>query len=416
MNIKMNGTTSNKHNTSILPTTYQHSDSPTAATTVVDDENDKDEDNDDEVDAAADISLLKRQPSLAQSILESIRPHHSVLGITLIILGSFFFSCMFLFVKLLEGKANSFTLTFYRGFVEIPLALWTCWRDKENPLGPSSGDTRLWLLARGAFGGSAVLCFFYAIQHLPLPDGVTLQFTTPPFAAAFAVCLVGETWMALDMMGAVVCILGVMLIAHPSWLFGEDEHDIEIRDNNSTGAIAVGLLGASFAGMAYTSVRKIGHGASANVMVLYYGVLSVPVTFLGSKGLIGTWEVWKGGDALFDSVWDASLVVLTGIFAYVGQYLVNLGLQHESAATGTLATCSQIVFTYIFEMAFLHEAINIWSIAGTVLILGFMVIVGTLKMKDADDNIHETVAGEPEELALLFSAEHHVAHRENNRY
>ena len=49
--------------------------------------------------------------------------------------------------------------------------------------------------------------------------------------------------------------------------------------------------------------------------------------------------------------------------------------------------------------------------AGTVLILGFMVMVGILKMRLADESIHESVPGEPEELALLFSAERGVRRR-----
>lgn len=350
--------------------------------------------------------------------ISSMGPHHSLLGIILIMLGSFSFSCMFLSVKLMQGKANSFTLAFYRAWVEIPIALYLCWQDGEHPAGPA--DARAWLWVRGGMGAAAVICFFYAIQHLPLPDAVTLQFTTPPFAAAFAVCFVGEKWQALDMMGAVVCLLGVMLIAHPSWLFGDDSDKASSSTSSSTStgqddsksnggdlvAIAVALLGAAFAGLAYMSVRKIGHGASANVMVLYYSCLSLPVTLIGSKGLLGDWNVWGGGGnfGLVDWCW----VLFTGLTAYAGQYLTNLGLQHESAATGTLATCSQIVFTYVFELAFLHEPLNLWSLGGTVLILGFMVIVGIFKMKYADDNIHETVAGEPEELALLFSAERDV--------
>ena len=292
--------------------------------------------------------------------------------------------------------------------MEIPIALYLCYDGDEHPLGPPSegGVVRRWLWVRGGMGAVAVICFFYAIQHMPLPDAVTLQFTTPPFAAAFAVFLAGEKWMILDMIGAVVCLLGVMLIAHPSWLFGSTSDEDTNAEGNDMVAIAVALLGAAFAGLAYMSVRKIGHSASANVMVLYYSVLSLPVTLVASKGFLGDWNVWGGGTALgiLDWVWLLS----TGITAYTGQYLTNLGLQHESAATGTLATCSQIVFTYMFELAFLHEPINVWSVAGTVIILGFMVIVGIVKMRTADDRIHETVAGEPEELALLFSAERDV--------
>jgi hypothetical protein len=72
---------------------------------------------------------------------------------------------------------------------------------------------------------------------------------------------------------------------------------------------------------------------------------------------------------------------------------------------GTLATCTQIVWTYIFELAFLHEEINAWSVAGTVLILGFMLIVGRIKMVQASGERHEIVAGESEEAALLYASE-----------
>jgi len=356
---------------------------------------------------------------LLRRLSASMHPHHhSLLGIILIMMGSFSFSCMFLFVKFMQGRANTFVLGFYRALVEIPIALYLCWSDNEHPLGPP--EARAWLWVRGGMGAAAVLCFFYAIQHLPLPDAVTLQFTTPPFAAAFAVCLAGEKWQTLDMLGAVVCLMGVVLIAHPSWLFGAastaEAQDAaltlnihngqETEERESVAAIAVALLGAAFAGLAYTSVRKIGHGASANVMVLYYSMLSLPVVFVSSRVLLKDWNVWGGGGSFTFGDWF--WVLLTGVTAYSGQYLTNLGLQHESAATGTLATCSQIVFTYLFELVFLHEPINIWSVAGTLLILGFMMIVGSCKMNQADETMHEMVAGEPESLALLFSAERDV--------
>ena len=73
-----------------------------------------------------------------------------------------------------------------------------------------------------------------------------------------------------------------------------------------------------------------------------------------------------------------------------------------------MATCTQIVWTYIFELAFLHEPINRWSVVGTVLILGFMLYVGHAKMKQADVNKHEVVAGESEETALLYASERNI--------
>ena len=325
------------------------------------------------------------------------------MGIALIMLGSFSFSCMFLFAKLMEGTADSFTLVFYRSLVQIGICLFSIIRNHEHPLGEP--EVRPWLLVRGGIGSGAVIAFFYAIQHLPLPDAVTLQFTTPPFAAAFAVCFAGEKWLLLDMIGAVVCLMGVMLIAHPAWLFGGggDDGEIEDDDDGSSNLIAifVALLGAALAGLAYMSVRMIGNKASANVMVLYYGVMSIPIVFIGSKLLLGRWSVW--GDGSF-GVWDYFLLFFTGIAGYGGQYFTNLGLQIETAATGTLATCTQIVWTYIFELTFLHEEINMSSVGGTALILGFMLFVGYMKMKEADLGDREQVIGEAEERALVYSS------------
>mmetsp|Transcript_1164 Transcript_1164/g.2371 ORF Transcript_1164/g.2371 Transcript_1164/m.2371 type:complete len:91 (+) Transcript_1164:102-374(+) len=46
----------------------------------------------------------------------------------------------------------------------------------------------------------------------------------------------------------------------------------------------------------------------------------------------------------------------------------------------TLATSTQIVWTYIFELVFLHEALDAWSLAGSGLILGYMMVVAVLKL------------------------------------
>ena len=46
------------------------------------------------------------------------------------------------------------------------------------------------------------------------------------------------------------------------------------------------MAGAALAGIAYVMVRKIGDRASAVVMVLYYGALSLPMCVMGS----GCWK------------------------------------------------------------------------------------------------------------------------------
>ncbi len=258
-------------------------------------------------------------------------------------LGSFSFSTMFLLVKVMS-QMNTFTLVFYRSIVQIVICLIDLYKKKVNPFGPDSGSVRFYLVLRAGFGAAAVIAWFYGIQNLPLPDAVTLQFTTPPFAAIFAVCLVGEHWKALDMIGAVVCLMGVALIAHPTWLFGNvDAADaVLVTDETSSSTImkAVAVLvteaGAAMAGIAYVCVRKIGDRADAVVMVFYYGIISLPMTALGSKMLLGTWNVL--GDYQQFSLMDYCLLLLVGV---AGKFK-DCHLFHSFFSLIPHLTCTQI--------------------------------------------------------------------------
>mmetsp|Transcript_30633 Transcript_30633/g.47008 ORF Transcript_30633/g.47008 Transcript_30633/m.47008 type:complete len:379 (-) Transcript_30633:32-1168(-) len=330
------------------------------------------------------------------------KQEHSLLGITFIAIGTFSFSIMFLLVKLMT-HTNPFTLVFYRSIVQIGISFATLIYQGENPLGPPG--TRFWLIIRGAFGAAAVCAWFFGIQTLPLPDAVTLQFTTPPFAAVFAVCLVGEKLMPLDMIGAVVCLSGVALIAHPTWLFGSAAEVVPDESSDSpsplmkTLAVLVTTGGSALAGLAYVCVRKIGDRASAVVMVLYYGTLSIPIVVIGSGFLTGSWNVWS--DPSF--VWKDYLVMFfMGICGYGGQWFTNLGLQLETAGTATLVTTTQIVWTYVFEIMFLHEALDLWSLGGTALIIGYMIILAFIKMFISNNDVNGKLE---EEKALLAEGE-----------
>ena len=55
-----------------------------------------------------------------------------------------------------------------------------------------------------------------------------------------------------------------------------------------------------------------------------------------------------------------------------------------------MATSTQIVWTYIFELAFLHESLNGSSLAGTGLIMGYMLVVAVIKMIPVESAEEET--------------------------
>ena len=293
---------------------------------------------------------------------------------------------MFLVVKLL-ADTNTFTLIFYRGLVQAIVSLIYLLYGGMNPLGPP--EVRRLLVLRAAFGAAAVCSWFFGAQVLPLPDAITLHFTSPPFAAAFAVWFLGERWLLRDMVGAVVCLTGVALIAHPTFLFGRLEEDTQDDSNPVLQALAVLICtaGAAVAGLAYVCVRAIGDRASAVVMVFYYGAVSLPVAVVGSALFEGTWDVVSIGRYR-----EYVFILLIGLLGVSTQWFINLGLQKETAATASLATCTQIVWTFIFELAFLHESLDQWSLGGSGLILGYVLVVAVMKMNNvASDDLPKRV-------------------------
>ena len=224
--------------------------------------------------------------------------------------------------------------------------------------------------------------------------------------------MVGEPWKLLDIIGAVLCLTGVALIAHPTWLFGgiageEEEGDPsnDVSPALKVAAVMVTTAGAAMAGIAYVCVRKIGDRCDAVVMVLYYGVLSLPMTLLGSGLLLGEWN-FVAGDFESFAFADYFLLLLMGIAGYGGQLFTNLGLQVETAATATLVTSTQICWTFIFEVLFLHEGLSLWSLAGTSLILGYMLVVGIIKMIESNKAYAAMEGDRDEEKGILLEETH----------
>ena len=319
--------------------------------------------------------------------------NNNIRGIIKMAASSLSFSVMFLGVKLFSD-APTFTLIFYRSVVQSILSGIMIRKNKmrdnnastttETSADPSTHDDdkveiQILLILRAVFGSFAVAAFFYAVQNLPLPDAITLQFTTPVFAALLAVPLLNEKWKRSDQVGAVICLIGVLLIARPSWLFGT----VATATSSTSIATLVGLGGAVFAGLAYVLVRKIGSRANANTMVLYYALISTVTAPLGSKYLGGsnTWNTMKlqPADASSCTPTQQLLVFLTlGIFGFMGQLFTNQGLQLcESAAVATLVTNTQIVFAFLFEISILKEGLSPWSLIGTSLIVGYMAFTGS---------------------------------------
>jgi drug/metabolite transporter (DMT)-like permease len=315
-------------------------------------------------------------------------------GLAYMLAGSAFFSVSFLFVHMLTG-VSVLLIVFWRSVVQIACSFTFYLLDmivnrQCYVIFGRSRSLMIPLIWRSIFGAIAIGCFYLSIEWLSLPDAVTLQFTVPLFSGLIAATFLREPWHNLDKIGAAVCLMGVALLTRPSFLiqwfsFGasdggvaattSDDHSDDEADYADLVrrliAILTGLAGAFFASAAYCMVRYMGVKVTANEMTAMYAVVSVLATPFTSLMLFGTMTTcWNGATTL-----KMELLLGLGAAAFLGQLFTNLGLQREKAGRATLCTTSQIVFAYLFDILLLHEPLNAWSIAGSLMITCYMAIL-----------------------------------------
>ncbi|KAI9491490.1 hypothetical protein BDB00DRAFT_789482 [Zychaea mexicana] len=312
--------------------------------------------------------LLQQQQQQQQS-----EPHNAkseALGLLLMTLSALAFSTMSLCVKLSGAQFPSFEIVLARSIVQAGLGIIGSMWIGINPFGRKS--VRKWLALRGTVGSFGLALFFYSITQLPLADATVIFFLNPTFTAILAALVLGEPFGWFEGLCAALCMLGATLVSKPEFLFGDD-HDVP-QDSTAAGrmfAIFCALLGAVMSAFAYVTVRKIGKGAHFLVHTVYFGliscVISPPALYMFQE------FVWPKG-------WkEYGILFMTGVTAFIGQCLLNKGLQLVPAGPGTLMRMNDVVFAFIFGICVLHEYPDIFSVTGTLIIVSMTTAIGLRK-------------------------------------
>ena len=188
-------------------------------------------------------------------------------GARALVLSSLAFSLMTVCVKQLGGRIPVSEIVLVRSVVSIALTGTAMALGGINPL----GSNRLLLLLRGICGSIALLCFFEAITSLPLASATVLQYTYPTFTAGAAWLLLGERLRRRIGIAVVMGWIGVVMVIEPEWL-GAGQVGLAMQP-----AMAA-LGGALFTALAYVCVRRLSTKEHPLVIILYFPLVSVPLT------------------------------------------------------------------------------------------------------------------------------------------
>lgn len=201
---------------------------------------------------------------------------------------------MSMFVKL-AGDLPSFEKAFFRNFVALIFIVILMLRSHTSFL-PARRNLPA-LFGRCFFGTLGLLCNFYAISKLNLPDANMLNKLSPFFAIVFSIFLLREKPNLVQVLGVLVAFGGSVCIIKPSF------------DNPQALPALAGALGGLGAGAAYTFVRYLGaRGENGSRIVFYFSAFSclvcLPLLLLDYEPLSARQLVY---------------LLLAGAFACVGQ-------------------------------------------------------------------------------------------------
>lgn len=268
---------------------------------------------------------------------------------------SIFFGLMAFLAKIAStsiGGAQMSAIRFAIGF--LPALLVPAWRRKALVW------TRTDLLVyRGVFGGFAVLCFFLAIEHIPVGTATLLNYMSPVFAALFASLFANEHASRRVLIPLAVATVGVGLVVSSGGTptsraflgFGLWE--------------AVGLMSAICSGAALVAIRMARRTESSWAVFVSFSLF----------GFLATMPF-----AMFDWKWPDTrewvLLAGIGITSFIAQLLMTHGYRWvDNVTAGVIAQFAVIVAT-VLGVTVLSEPFPMRAAIGTGLgIAGVIAVV-----------------------------------------
>ena len=283
-------------------------------------------------------------------------------GIIAITISAFGFSLMALFVRLCDdygGPVSAFQKGFFRNLVALTIAAVVWWRGSgpRRSAEANSGDAQIhcWpspssfalLLLRSALGTAGIFAHFYALSHITIAEGLTLNKTAPFFTVLFAWLFLGERANRRQFLALALAFLGVVLIAKPGFA------------GTSAFPLTIGLLSGVCAGGAYACVRALRrHSVSPSFIGLFFSAFSclasVPFMTAGLDPMTGR---------------QVLVLLGAGAGAALGQFGITLAYGYAAPKDISVFDYSGIFFAAAFGLLFFNQVPDALST------LGFLSII-----------------------------------------
>ncbi|KAG2346103.1 drug/metabolite transporter superfamily [Suillus weaverae] len=296
-------------------------------------------------------------------------------GMLLIIYSQFFFASMDISVKLLNGlepPVHTLQIIVIRmGITFVCCEIYMTVMGIPDPIAGPKG-VRMMLLIRGITGFFGLFGMYWSLQYLSVADATILVFLTPLTTALAGSVFLKESYSVKQAVAGVFSLLGVVLIGRPAFLFGSLDGIPQglpaaapAQRLAGVGACMVSVLGNTGA---YTSIRAIGKRAHPMHVMTYF---SLWCTIVASLGMV-VFDI----PVVYPTSWMWILLLLmVGVFGFVAQTLLTMGLQRETVSRGVTGMYAQVLFVVVLERLLFGVIPSLLSVLGAAIIMSSALYV-----------------------------------------
>lgn len=254
-------------------------------------------------------------------------------------------------------------------FFRCAIATLFCFAGLYRAKADWKGSNRKMLFLRGAFGTTALFLFFTTLQNMPLASAMTIQYLSPIFTSVIAIFVLSEKVRSMQWFFYAIAFGGVLLI---------EQFDPRI----SPFYLAIGIVSAFCAGVAYNLVRSLRGKEHPLTVVLHFQLTGAVAGFIS---LFFAWRTPVG--------WDWLYLILIAVFSQLGQIFLTSALQKEAVAGVAIVNYTGLVYALLIGSLWFGESQSTEAFSGMLLVV-FGVLLSVFysrRMRDLE-KIESTVS------------------------
>ncbi|MDR1614066.1 MAG: DMT family transporter [Campylobacteraceae bacterium] len=287
-------------------------------------------------------------------------------GVLYMLIASFFFALMGVFVKLLSSSLGVLEIAFFRNIFGVALIGATIF---SSPLKNKGGKIGL-LFFRCIIGFLALLAWFYNIAHTSLADAMTFSRTAPIFTAVIAFFALNERLGKKGWAAIFIGFVGIIFIMKPSGL------TLKITD-------IMGLFSGFGAALAYTSVRELKKYYDTRTIVLFFmatGTVGPVLIALADRFLNMSFFGELFGEVTMPYGINWFYIVCMGIFATIAQIFMTRAYGAARAGIVSAVSYADILFSVLFGMIVWSSFPDLIGLFGIILVILGGILVAKEKI------------------------------------